>query len=115
MKKKRTVHYSKTPPPGYPTETEWKKIEKELEKSLPSKINLPNNASPVEKTKQELCAHFVRYHLNEKITQRELAKRLDITENRVSEILHYHHDHFTIDRLLDLLSRLKPGIILKVA
>jgi len=38
-----------------------------------------------------------------------------VTENRVSEILHYHHESFTIDRLLDLLCRLKPGISLRVA
>ena len=116
MKKKvrKPIHSSKNPPKGYPTESEWAYIEKELSKSLPSKT-LPANATPVERTKQEICAHFIKYRIATDITQRELAKRLDVTESRVSEILHYHHERFTIDKLLELLSRIKPEVRLKVA
>ncbi len=28
---------------------------------------------------------------------------------------HYHHRHFSIDRLLELLNRIKPGVTLEVA
>jgi predicted XRE-type DNA-binding protein len=114
MKKTRPSHVSKTPPPGWPTEAEWKEIEKKLGKGLASKM-LPQDAGPVERTKHEICSHFVRYFRGAKITQKEMAKLLDVTESRISEILHYHHERFTIDKLLDLLARIKPDVRLKVA
>lgn len=115
MKKRyKLTKLSKTPPPGWPSEAIWKKAERKMKKSLATKI-LPANASLVEKTKQRLCEQFIRYIREHKITQRELAKRLDVTENRISEILHYHHEHFTIDRLIELLSRIKINIIFNVA
>ena len=113
-KKMPPVRYSATPPPGWPSETEWKKIEKELEKSLPTIIR-GDSATPVQKAKQEICREFVRYANKTDITQREMAKILGVTESRVSEILHYHYDHFTIDRLLELLIKIKPKACLKVA
>lgn len=85
-----------------------------MKRGLASQMR-PPDASPVEKVKQELCAHFIHYKRNEDITQRELARRLDVTENRVSEILHYHHKQFTIDRLLGLLSKIRRDVTLRVA
>ena len=115
MKKtKQTVRYSKTPPTGYPTEAEWKAIERKLGKSLGSQMLAPD-ASPVDKTKHDICAQFVIYKRDTEVTQRELAKRLEVTESRVSEILHYHYDRFTIDKLLELLSKIRPEVRLKVA
>ncbi len=111
---KKPLNKSKTPPKGYPTESEWVDIEKDLGKSLPSKM-LSANASPVDRTKQEICAHFIKYRIATNITQRELAKRLDVTESRVSELLHYHFERFTIDKLLELLNKIKPDVRLKVA
>ena len=116
MKKltKKPLRKSKTPPKDYPTESEWSDVEKGLSKSLPSKM-LPANASPVDRTKQEICAHFIKYRIATNVTQRELAKRLDVTESRVSEILHFHFERFTIDKLLELLNKIKPDLRLKVA
>lgn len=114
MKKIKPTRVSKTPPPGWPSETEWKEIEKKLGKGLASKM-LPEDAGPVETTKHEICSQFVRYFNGAKITQKEMAKLLDVTESRVSEILHYHHGRFTIDKLLELLTRIKPNVKLKVA
>lgn len=116
MKKstKRPFRLSKTPPPGWPTEEQWKEIEKKLEKAPASKM-LSENAGPVERIKQELCARFIIYCREERISQRELAKRLNVTDSRVSEILHYHHERFTIDKLLALLAKIRPAVKLKVA
>lgn len=112
-KKSTLIKVSKTPPPGWPNEEVFKEAKRKMRGQLATKA-LPSNASPVDVAKQRLCQHFIRYLQSHKITQRELAKRLDVTENRVSEILHYHHEQFTIDRLLVLLSRIKPGITVKV-
>ena len=116
MKKntKRSHKVSKTPPPGWPSEEQWRLVEKKMKKSHSSKVLAPN-ADPVERTKHELCAQFIRYRREEKITQRELAKRLGVTDSRVSEILHYHHERFTIDKLFSLLTKIRPALSLKVA
>jgi len=114
VKKIKPTRVSKTPPTGWPSENQWKEIEKKLGKGLVSKM-LPEDAGPVETTKHEICSHFVRYFNGAKITQKEMAKLLDVTESRVSEILHYHHERFTIDKLLALLARIKPNVRLKVA
>lgn len=114
MKKVKQSRVSKTPPPGWPSKMEWKQIEKKLGKGLASKM-LPQDASPVDTTKHEICCHFVRYFRDAKITQKEMAQKLDVTESRVSEIPHFHHERFTIDKLLDLLTIIKPEVKLKVA
>jgi predicted XRE-type DNA-binding protein len=116
MKKsvKKPTQTSATPPKSWPSEKILKEAERRMKGKLASKL-LSDDAGPVERAKHQLCAHFIRYRRDEAITQRELAKRLGVTESRVSEILHYHHEQFTIDRLLDLLNRIKPGVNLKVA
>jgi predicted XRE-type DNA-binding protein len=114
MKRIKPTRVSKTPPPGWPGKDQWKEIEKKLGKGPASKM-LREDASPVETTKHDICSHFVRYFNGAKITQKEMAKELEVTESRVSEILHYHHERFTIDKLLSLLSRIKPDVRLKVA
>ncbi|MBX7231669.1 MAG: helix-turn-helix domain-containing protein [Bdellovibrionales bacterium] len=116
MKKatRKPTKTSKTPPKGWPSEEIITEAERKMKGGLASKLISPD-AGPVERAKHELCELFIRYRRDEEITQRELAKRLEVTENRVSEILHYHHEQFTIDRLLELLHRVKPGITVKVA
>ncbi len=113
-KNKRPTKTSKVPPKGWPSDETIKEAERKLKNTMATKTLSPR-AGPVEQTKHVLCEQFIYYQIIEEITQRELAKRLEVTENRVSEILHYQHQHFTIDRLLELLSRLKPGVTLKVA
>ncbi len=114
MKSKKKVVYSKEPPPGWPSEEQFAKIEKELEKAIASKILL-SNANPIDRIKQTLCAHFIRYLQAENLSQRELAKILGVSESRVSEIVHYHHQRFTIDKLIELLSIIRPKLTIKVA
>ncbi len=116
MKKvtKRPYKVSKTPPSGWPTEEQWKEVEKKLDKKPASKM-LSASAGPVERTKHELCAHFIKYRRLEDISQRELAQRLGVTDSRVSEILHYHYERFTIDKLLELLAKIRPEVKIKVA
>jgi len=81
---------------------------------MSSKV-LTAKASPVDRIKQELCAHFVQYRLQEGLSQRDLARTLGVSESRVSEIVHYHHSRFTIDKLVELLYIIKPKLKIKVA
>lgn len=113
-KKMPPIRYSKTPPPGWPSKEELRRVEKKLAKMLPTRI-LGDSATPVQNAKYAICSEFVKYSNASNITQREMAKILGVTESRVSEILHYHFDHFTIDRLLELLIKIKPKASLRVA
>ena len=112
--KKPMKRLSKIPPAGWPTEEQWRVIDTKLNKGLPTKL-LSKNAGPVARTKHEICSHFVRYFNGAKITQKQMAQKLDVTESRVSEILHYHFERFTIDKLLELLARIRPDIKVSVA
>lgn len=114
MKKKISGRLSKSPPRGWPAGKEWVEIERRLAKSKPSRV-LSVDASAVDRTKYELCAHFVRYCQEEKLTQRELAAILGVSEARVSEIVHYRFGRFTIDKLLALLSAIRPNLKVKIA
>jgi len=77
--------------------------------------DLPANASSVERAKYELCQKFVVYMNKNKVTQRQFAQRLGVSESRVSEILHYNIRKITIDKLVELLERVQGTVTLKVA
>lgn len=114
MKKNNKSFRLNKSPSRWPSEAQLKVLSKSLGHGLTSKM-LPENATPVQKIKQDLCAQFVRYMSENQITQRALAQKLEVTESRVSEILHYHHERFTIDKLVQLLNRIKPEVKIKVA
>ena len=76
---------------------------------------LPEDASNVEKVKYQLCKKFVSYLGKEDITQAELSRRLDVDRSRVNWIVKYRIEHFTIDRLYELLEKLDPSVELKVS
>jgi predicted XRE-type DNA-binding protein len=76
---------------------------------------LPEDASNVDKVKYQLCKKFVSYLEKEEITQAELSRRLDVDRSRVNWIVKYRIEHFTIDRLYELLEKLDPNVELKVS
>lgn len=57
--------------------------------------------------KRDLCAQFIIYKIENGLTQRQLARKLEINEALVSKILRYWFDEFTIDRLLRYLEKLE--------
>lgn len=75
---------------------------------------LPANATSVEKSKYELCKQMIIYMQKHDISQRELAKKLGVSESRVSEIVHYNIRKITIDKLVELHERLKQSVVIKV-
>lgn len=68
--------------------------------------------SPTDRVKRGICAEFIKYMRKKEITQRELAKRIGVTEAIMSKITHYHFDEFTIDRLYGYLNKLDPAVTL---
>lgn len=76
---------------------------------------LPEDASNVDKVKYQLCKKFVSYLEKENITQAELSRKLDVDRSRINWIVKYRIEHFTIDRLYELLEKLDPNVELKVS
>jgi predicted XRE-type DNA-binding protein len=92
----------------FPSEKELKRVRKLLNKGRASRP-LPPDASPVEKLKYLLCAEFVKYINQKKISQKEFAMQLGIDEALMSKLLNYVYDEFTIDRLFKYLSIIYPS------
>lgn len=101
-------------PKSWPDEAELTRMDKILAKAKGSRM-LPPNAEPVDRIKYDLCQKFVKYCIEHDVTQRELAQLLDVSESRVSEIVHYHIDKLTLDRLIRYLAKLNPKLKFNVA
>lgn len=99
---------------GWPSQKEIAKMRKLLSKGDAS-VHIPEDAPLPLRVKYNLCKQFVIYLQEQDITQAELALRLEIDPARVSEIIKYKIDLFTIDRLLTLLEKLRPKIKISIA
>jgi predicted XRE-type DNA-binding protein len=99
---------------NFPSESELKAIRKEMAKVKGSQ-GLPADASPLDRAKYDVCEQILIYMRKNKLTQRELAKLLKTPETRVSEVVHYRIDKFTLDRLIAYLQILKPMVTLRIA
>jgi predicted XRE-type DNA-binding protein len=98
---------------GYPTRQQIEEVLNSISEDDYSVI-LPEDASKVDQIKYQLCRRFVIYLLDKKITQSELSRILDVDRSRVNWIIKYRIEHFTIDRLYELLNKLDPTIELRV-
>ncbi len=117
QKKIKGVIYSATPPPGWPTEEQFALLKSRMvEKSvIEAEPLLKATTSATDRIKHELCKEFYRCFEDSEMMQKDFAKKLKITESRVSEILAYRYESYTIDKLLSILLMLKPDLRLKVA
>src|SRR5207248_6004865 len=68
--------------------------------------SLPENPTPLEKVKYELCKQMVVYKQDNNLSTVEIGKKINLTNSETQEILFYHIDYFTLDRLLTYASRL---------
>ena len=98
----------------WPSDEIWKVVEKKLKK-LPATKLLSSDLGPVQLLKHSICRQFIEFFNASEMTQKDFAKQLGVTESRVSEILNYHYQRFTIDKLLGLLSQIKPKVKVSVA
>jgi predicted XRE-type DNA-binding protein len=99
---------------SFPSEKELKAIRAKLEKVEPSRL-LPKKASKADKLKFTLCEKFVTYLMEHEITQIQLAKKMKVDPARISEIVKYRIDLFTVDKLMEFAERLHLDFDVKVA
>jgi predicted XRE-type DNA-binding protein len=100
----------------FPSEKELERVRKKL--SDPSVIGssvLPPDASPVERAKFKACEMIIQYRKEHDHKQKELAEMLQIDEARMSEILHYKVEKFTLERLVGYVGTLYPKVRLDLS
>lgn len=98
---------------GFPNEKQLKKIRKKLER-VEGTLMLPENPSPLQKFRWELCQKFVQYRREHDISQDEMAKALGVDKGKVSKILHHRVKEFSTDRLISLYQELNPELKIRV-
>lgn len=76
---------------------------KKQQKAL-THITDKSRLSTEDKVKVSLCKQLVRYAYNRKMKLKDLGKLLKLPATRVSEIVNYKIDKFTVDWLLNTLS-----------
>lgn len=98
----------------FPNEAKLKKIRESLDKAEPSYL-LPENATKADILKYALCQKFVVHIQENKISQADLAKQLNMDTARLNEIVKYKINLFTVDKLIEFAQRLDPNLEIKVA
>jgi hypothetical protein len=67
---------------------------------------LSENATPLQKSKHELCREILIYQRKHKLTDEELTEQMELTLAETEDILHYRIDYFTLDRLMTYANKL---------
>ena len=96
----------------YPSAKKLQEMDQKL-KNVEGARLLPKNASYVDQIKYDLCKRIIVFVRVNRVTQTELAKQLDIDPARVSEIVNYKIEKFTIDTLLTYNRHLQPELEIK--
>ena len=100
--------------PKFPSDQELKTIRKQVSRAKGSQ-GLSSEATPLERAKYEVCEQLLIFMKKKKLSQRELANLLEAPETRISEIVHYRIEKFTLDRLVAYLQIVKPMVTLHLA
>src|SRR5438046_2285222 len=83
-----------------------KEFEKFLEKIESPKNNqevnydLPENPTPLQVAKFNLCQNILAYQQDNNLTDEELADRIDLSIPEMEEVLFCQIEKFTLDRLM---------------
>ncbi|RHZ35646.1 hypothetical protein [endosymbiont GvMRE of Glomus versiforme] len=76
--------------------------------------DLPENATPLEKAKYELCEKILTHQLDNNLTDEEIAQKIKLTTGEAREILYCHIDYFTLDRLVTYATKLFKPLEIKM-
>ena len=93
----------------YPSKKKLKEMEEKL-KNVKGTRPLPKNAGPIARFKFELCKLIVIYLHDNRMTQAEFAEKYNIDPARLSEIVHYRFDKFSIEKLFSYVQEIYPDV-----
>lgn len=99
---------------NFPSDEEIRRVMKKLRNVKGSRV-LPPDAPMSLRIKFQLSEQFVIYLKKTGSSQKALARKLKVSESRVSEIVHYRVGRISIDKLIELLDRLDRKVTVSVA
>lgn len=75
---------------------------------------ISKNAPLSDRIKSELCRKIIEYRRIHDLSQKELAKKLNLDEPEISRVLHYKIDRYSIERLIDYVAILYPKLRVEI-
>ena len=76
--------------------------------------SLPENPTTLEKGKYDICQKILAYQQKHKLTDKEVAKRINLTTGETEDILFCRIDYFTLDRLITYANELFEPLEIKI-
>ena len=76
--------------------------------------SLPENPTTLEKSKYEICQKILAYQQKNKLTDKEIAQRINLTTGETEDILFCRTDYFTLDRLITYANELFEPLEMKI-
>jgi len=67
---------------------------------------LSENATTIDKIKYELCRSVVRYKRKKSLSLTEIVQKLNLSEKKTNQLLHYHLEIFSLKDLTDCVEKL---------
>src|SRR3954451_20098195 len=99
------------------SELEFEQVLQELEN--PNYVgegfwSLSENPTALEKTKYDICQKILAYQQKHKLTDKEIAQRINLTSGETEDILFCRIDYFTLDRLITYANELFEPLEMKI-
>jgi len=76
--------------------------------------SLPKKSTPLEKSKYDICQKILAYQQKHKLTDKEIAQRINLTRGEAEDILFCRIDYFTLDRLITYANELFEPLEIKI-
>src|SRR6059058_3827110 len=92
--------------------SEEEEFEKALQEAEDPKNNrevnyaLPENATPLQKAKFEICQKILGYKLDNNLSREQVAGKIQLSKAETEDILFCEIEKFTLDRLTEYASKL---------
>ena len=66
----------------------------------------PENPTPLEKMKYDICQSLLGYKLSKKLSTKAIAKKINLSQAETEEMLFCRIEKFTLDRLVSYAGKL---------
>jgi predicted XRE-type DNA-binding protein len=76
--------------------------------------SLPENPTTLERSKYDICQKILAYQQKRKLTDKEIAQRINLTTGETEDILFCRIDYFTLDRLITYANELFEPLEMKI-
>ena len=76
--------------------------------------SLTENPTALEKVKYDICQKILAYQQKHKLTDKEIAQRINLTTGETEDILFCRIDYFTLDRLITYANELFEPLEMKI-